>query len=156
LDVCSYLGEVAMLQKNKTKIKEKLFIVHMWDWEWECRFHSIVKAVKLHTKFMVSLTNEIYTCIFFHLWEPNNEDIFIHSSMRKNRKKKSGRNKKCWKELTPRMQYQSMKVVFVGFERILWTQDAERVEMEQISITNLDLESDSCPIWEFDMKYDYD
>jgi hypothetical protein len=77
---------------------------------------------------------------------------FIHSSMRKNRKKKSGRNKKCWKELTPRMQYQSMKVVFVGFERILWTQDAERVEMEQISITNLDLESESCPIWKFDMN----
>jgi hypothetical protein len=45
-----------------------------------------------------------------------------------------------------------MKVVLVGFERILWTQDAERVEMEQISITNLDLESDSCPIWEFDMN----
>jgi hypothetical protein len=59
------------------KIKEKLFNIHVW--EWECRFHTIVKPDKLHTKFMVSLTNEIYTCIFFHLWEPNNEDIFIHS-----------------------------------------------------------------------------
>lgn len=44
-----------------------------------------------------------------------------------------------------------MKIVLVG---ILWTQDAERVEMEQISNTNLALESDSCPILEF--WYDYE
>ena len=80
----------------------------------------------------------------------------IHQWERTEKRKVVETNKKCRKELTPRMQYQSMKVVLVGFERILWTQDAERVEMEQISITNLDLESDSCPIWEFDMKYDDD
>lgn len=41
-----------------------------------------------------------------------------------------------------------MKVALGGFETSLWTQAAERVEMEQISNTNLALESDSCPIWE--------
>jgi len=40
-----------------------------------------------------------------------------------------------------------------GFERsVWWTQSTERVEMEQISNTNLVLESDSfpiLPIWEW-------
>lgn len=52
------------------------------------------------------------------------------------------------------MQYQSTKVGLAGFVRRVWTHTTERVEMEQISNTNLVLESDSCPIlpiWECDM-----
>lgn len=128
--------------KPKKKKKEKFLIIHMWERKREWRFdRTIIKP--LPTKFMVSFANGICSCIFFHLWEPN-----IKKRIQKMQPSFTS-NKKGWiQELTPRMQYQSMKVVLWGFERGLWTHVAERVEMEQISITNLALESDSCPIWE--------
>ena len=112
----------------------------------KCRFLIAIEPVK-HTQFMVPLANGIHPCIFFHLWEPNMEKLYIIISnlcmVFFNKKRKV-------KELTPRMQYQSTKV---GFERsVWWTQSTERVDMEQISNTNLVLESDSCPIlpiWEW-------